>query len=61
MKTQWGWNYKGASNMQELKLILHKTIMIRRKKSEVLKQLPAKLRKIIHIQLPKLNDAKSKG
>ena len=59
-RTAWGWDYKGASNMQELKLIMNLTVMIRRLKSEVLTQLPEKLRKIIHIQLPKMKNENSK-
>ena len=59
-KQQWGWVYKGASNMQELKMIMNMTIMIRRKKSEVLTQLPPKIRKIIHVQLPKLKPHEKK-
>ncbi|XP_013929526.1 PREDICTED: SWI/SNF-related matrix-associated actin-dependent regulator of chromatin subfamily A-like protein 1 [Thamnophis sirtalis] len=45
----WGWDYSGSSNLGELKLLLEETIMIRRLKSEVLSQLPAKQRKMIVI------------
>ena len=38
--------------MPELKLILNRTILIRRLKSEVLKQLPPKLRKIVYLKVP---------
>lgn len=43
-KTAWGYDSKGASNMEELQLFLKETMMIRRLKSEVLSQLPAKTR-----------------
>ena len=41
--------------MEELKLLLYAGILIRRKKSEVLKQLPPKLRKIIYMKIPSLS------
>jgi SWI/SNF-related matrix-associated actin-dependent regulator 1 of chromatin subfamily A len=43
-KTKFGWNYGGATNMNELQLILEEKYLIRRLKSEVLLQLPAKQR-----------------
>lgn len=44
-----GWDYKGASNLAELQFKLRSTIMIRRLKSEVLPQLPRKIRQIIEL------------
>lgn len=43
----WGWDYSGSSNLGELKLLLEEAIMLRRLKSEVLSQLPAKQRKMV--------------
>ncbi|KAH0621269.1 hypothetical protein JD844_022374 [Phrynosoma platyrhinos] len=43
----WGWDYSGSSNLGELKLLLEESIMIRRLKSNVLSQLPAKQRKVV--------------
>lgn len=49
-KTRYGWDMNGASNPEELQRKLRETVMIRRLKSEVLKELPPKQRQII--QLP---------
>ncbi|XP_054712629.1 SWI/SNF-related matrix-associated actin-dependent regulator of chromatin subfamily A-like protein 1 [Uloborus diversus] len=43
----WGWDFSGSSNMEELQLLLEETVMIRRLKSEVIKQLPSKSRQMI--------------
>jgi len=45
----WGWNVKGASNLEELHEKLRSTIMIRRLKKEVLTELPPKFRQIIEV------------
>lgn len=43
--TGYGWNVKGASNQDELQARLRSTIMIRRLKKDVLKELPPKIYK----------------
>ncbi len=45
----WGWRFDGASNLEELQTNLRSTIMIRRLKEDVLKELPSKRRQIIEI------------
>ncbi|XP_027840177.2 SWI/SNF-related matrix-associated actin-dependent regulator of chromatin subfamily A-like protein 1 [Aphis gossypii] len=46
-ETNFGWDFSGSSNMKELKIILETHFMIRRLKSEVLKQLPQKIRNVV--------------
>lgn len=48
-QSSWGWDLSGASNMEELNGILRKMLMIRRTKTEVLPQLPPKIRQIIEL------------
>lgn len=45
-----GWNYTGATKMKELSEKLKSNFMIRRKKKEVLKELPDKVIQILEIQ-----------
>lgn len=44
------WDFSGASNLDELQKRLRETIMVRRLKSEVLTELPRKIRQIIEIE-----------
>ena len=48
-QTRWGWDFDGATNLDELQDRLRETIMVRRLKKDVLTDLPAKRRSIIEI------------
>jgi len=50
-RTPWGWDFNGASNLASLRGVLCKTCMIRKRKSEVMQELPDKIRKVIPISL----------
>uniref|UniRef100_A0A8D8YLQ4 SWI/SNF-related matrix-associated actin-dependent regulator of chromatin subfamily A-like protein 1 n=1 Tax=Cacopsylla melanoneura TaxID=428564 RepID=A0A8D8YLQ4_9HEMI len=50
VKNHFGWDFSGSTNMEELKLVMEEKFMIRRLKSEVLTQLPAKIRQVISIE-----------
>jgi SWI/SNF-related matrix-associated actin-dependent regulator 1 of chromatin subfamily A len=50
---RFGWNVKGASHLDELQDKLRSTVMIRRLKSDVLKELPPKRRQIIELPADK--------
>ena len=46
-KTHFGYDFSGSSHMSELRLLLGRTCLIRRLKSEVLAELPAKQRQMV--------------
>jgi SWI/SNF-related matrix-associated actin-dependent regulator 1 of chromatin subfamily A len=48
-ETRYGWDVSGASNLGELQEKLRESIMVRRLKKDVLKELPAKQRQILEI------------
>jgi len=50
-QTPFGWDMKGASNLNELQVILESTIMIRRVKADVLTQLPPKIRQQVFLKI----------
>ncbi|XP_069472910.1 SWI/SNF-related matrix-associated actin-dependent regulator of chromatin subfamily A-like protein 1 [Ambystoma mexicanum] len=59
-QTLWGWDYSGSCNLTELKLLLEESLMLRRLKSDVLSQLPAKQRKMV-VVAPEGINAKTKA
>ncbi|CAG8681483.1 18931_t:CDS:10, partial [Dentiscutata erythropus] len=50
-KGVYGWDYSGASNLEELHWLLERTILIRRLKADVELELPPKTRQIVHIDI----------
>lgn len=48
---RWGWEYKGATHLKELHKLLKRTLMIRRLKKDVLKDLPAKSRTVVALDI----------
>ena len=50
------WNYSGAKNLAQLGQLLRAGVMVRRLKSEVLPQLPAKIRRAIYLDKTEATD-----
>jgi SWI/SNF-related matrix-associated actin-dependent regulator 1 of chromatin subfamily A len=48
-QNRYGWDFSGSSNLDELQKRLRETVMVRRLKSEVLTELPRKIRQIIEV------------
>jgi SWI/SNF-related matrix-associated actin-dependent regulator 1 of chromatin subfamily A len=46
-QNRWGWDFSGASNLDELQYKLRSTLMVRRLKADVLTELPPKRRQLI--------------
>lgn len=51
MDGRFGWDYSGASHMEELNIILRMHVMIRRMKDDVMSELPEKTRKLILLKI----------
>lgn len=51
-RTPWGWDFSGASNLEDLNVDLRTSVMIRRTKDEVLEDLPPKQRAFLPIEIP---------
>ena len=47
--TGWGWDFSGASHLDELQDKLRRTVMVRRLKADVLRELPPKRRQVIEL------------
>jgi SWI/SNF-related matrix-associated actin-dependent regulator 1 of chromatin subfamily A len=57
---EWGWDNSGSSNLKKLSRKLRESCLIRREKTEVLKDLPEKRRSIIPIEISNFKDYEKK-
>lgn len=55
IQTHWGWDFSGASNLEDLQFKLRSTIMLRREKSDLL-DLPPKIVQIINLSSDGIKD-----
>jgi SWI/SNF-related matrix-associated actin-dependent regulator 1 of chromatin subfamily A len=51
VRTEWGWDYTGASNLEELNTRLRSGLMMRRLKRDVLSQLPPLTRALVPLSI----------
>jgi SWI/SNF-related matrix-associated actin-dependent regulator 1 of chromatin subfamily A len=49
-RTRWGWDVSGASNLDQLQELLRSNFMVRRLKTDVLRELPAKRHQVIELE-----------
>ena len=54
--TPWGWDYSGASHIDELHRRLERSCMIRYLKSDVMHQLPKKMREVVPIEIDDMDE-----
>jgi len=57
-KRPWGWEFKGATNLDKLHDSLNRLGMVRRLKKDVLKDLPDKIREVIPLEISKPKEYK---
>lgn len=50
-QTRWGWDLSGAAHLEELNENLRRTCYVRRRKEDVLKELPAKRRVVVPVEI----------
>lgn len=50
-RAPWGWEFKGSTNPDALHKKLSEEVMIRRRKADVIKQLPRKVRTVVPLEL----------
>ena len=55
-QTPWGWDFSGASNLDELQVRLRQSVMIRRLKKYVLRELPPKRRIMVPMEISNRKD-----
>ncbi len=60
-QTRFGWDFTGSSNLDELQEVMRSTVMIRRLKSQVLKELPPKRRQLVPLPIEAVRDLIEQG